>query len=316
MNFADIFIKKHNEPDDAKALTEYLHLVLTYPSLDSTNDYSEVHHILPVSIFPEYKNEPLNTVRLLYADHAKAHALLFKAFNIRAYQRPLMWMLSDIETKNHDMISRAAKRGWDSLKNDSATYDEWRAKHSDYMKSLSSEEQSRRSRLFWDNITEEQYKEFCEKVSSTWTESARDKQSLVLRTYYQDEANRIKKSIEVQQRYDSMTEDDRERIREKMKVVNADPHKRELAGIKIKANWESDSYRERMMNRKPRGGVILDLVLADGSELTIDSISKLSKEFNVDVYTIRKFLSSGKPVIDKKNSESKLNGAVIKKRIS
>lgn len=62
---------------DLDALDEYLELV---SSSDLTDGYTEKHHILPKSLFPEYANEKWNLVTLVYEKHVKSHELLFRIF--------------------------------------------------------------------------------------------------------------------------------------------------------------------------------------------------------------------------------------------
>lgn len=42
--------------------------------------YSEQHHILPRSLYPEFEDEPLNLISLTAKEHYIAHHLLYKAF--------------------------------------------------------------------------------------------------------------------------------------------------------------------------------------------------------------------------------------------
>lgn len=59
-------------------LNRYLHFVLNCtPNL---NDYSEKHHILPKSLFPEFKTNPENLIRLTARQHFIAHWILSKVF--------------------------------------------------------------------------------------------------------------------------------------------------------------------------------------------------------------------------------------------
>lgn len=48
-------------------------------SQNEVEGYNETHHILPVSIFPEYKSEKWNLVKLTARQHFIAHVLLAKA---------------------------------------------------------------------------------------------------------------------------------------------------------------------------------------------------------------------------------------------
>lgn len=63
-----------NESDpflDTQETSEYLAIIRSPYS-----GVGEKHHILPVSIFPEYSKEPWNIVNLSYAEHYRCHELL------------------------------------------------------------------------------------------------------------------------------------------------------------------------------------------------------------------------------------------------
>lgn len=53
---------------------DYISVVTKPPKTNHT----EKHHILPVSLFPEYKNDPENIVLLDVLDHLQAHEILAK----------------------------------------------------------------------------------------------------------------------------------------------------------------------------------------------------------------------------------------------
>lgn len=57
-------------------LEKYLDLVLNYTTDEA---YTERHHILPKSIFPQYKTDKWNIVKLSAKDHFYAHYYLYKA---------------------------------------------------------------------------------------------------------------------------------------------------------------------------------------------------------------------------------------------
>lgn len=64
---------------DNSALSEYLRICFNPTEVDG---YSELHHILPKSKYPEYsdlKEHPWNGVRLSYVDHCRAHYWIWKA---------------------------------------------------------------------------------------------------------------------------------------------------------------------------------------------------------------------------------------------
>ena len=64
----------HNE----EALNDYIKLV---SNPYQGEEYSEVHHICPKSMFPEYRLDKWNLVRLKFEDHVEAHRLLCLIFN-------------------------------------------------------------------------------------------------------------------------------------------------------------------------------------------------------------------------------------------
>lgn len=66
---------------------EYLKLVKN----NSSN--GELHHILPKSMFPKWKNRKTNLVRLSFEDHYKAHYLLYKIYNNKEMTLALFFML-------------------------------------------------------------------------------------------------------------------------------------------------------------------------------------------------------------------------------
>lgn len=309
INFKKLFIDKHGTPNNENSLDEYIDFITTY-NKNVDLQYSELHHILPRCTFVEYSSNKDNIIRLLYDDHVNAHLLLFKAYNIRAYQYPLRWMLS--YHKDYEAISNAAKKGWLSLKNNKESYDKWKLARSQYMKNLSSEEQRRRCNIFWDNITPEKYLEFCEKMKNIWTDDARLQQSLKLKSFYNDPKNRENKSNETKKRYENQTEEERYAFNKKMNEVNKQIEKRNKAGNSIKKLWQNDEYRNKMMNRKPRSGKRIKLIYPDNSYKLFNSISELSKHYEVKLYFLRKFMDSNKPIFLKQNKSHIITGCYIK----
>jgi len=146
-------LSKHVICDDYNSLDLYLDLCTNYNEVISDDDYCEIHHILPRVFFPEYTNESWNKVVLKYEDHKKAHSLLFDSFNIRTYQKPLLFFRYK---KSKKQISNAARRGWVNLRNDKSKYDLFVSKRSAHMKTLTSDEQHRRAMCRWDNLTEDE----------------------------------------------------------------------------------------------------------------------------------------------------------------
>jgi hypothetical protein len=309
INYKEIFILKHGQPDNEIALNTYINFIVSYDK-DTTTGYSEFHHILPNCKFKEYSTHPDNLVRLLYDDHIHVHMLLFTAYNIRAYQRPLNWMMNSFKDTN--MISNAAKKGWESLKQNTEVYATWKKSRSEYMKSLTSAEQRRRANIFWDNITEDRYLQFCKQISDIWTDKKKLEQSKKLKKFYENPFNREKKSIETKNRYESLSIKERNNFKEKMSNVNKRKDKRDNAGKTIKKLWQNDVFREKMKNRKVRAGRCIKLIFCDNTFKEFDSISSLSKTYSVPPNSIRRFIDIDKPIFLKQNKELAITGCYIK----
>ena len=192
---------KHSEIDSQDYLEKYINFLVNYEQ-KVFEEYSEKHHILPRSTFPEFENAEWNIVNLKYEDHRLVHLWLFKSINERVYQRPLNFMMK--EYKNSEEISKAAKRGWIKLKKNKEKYEKWRKEKSENMKKFvnsekfkncmikylnnpnygkfrkkisrnwgdrfSSENQRRRANIFCENITDEDNLNLFTKIKNYWTE--------------------------------------------------------------------------------------------------------------------------------------------------
>lgn len=291
----DKFLNRHRKIDDHTYLDKYINLLLNY-KLKKGDIYTENHHILPISTFPEFKNEKWNIVELDYEDHKIAHLWLFKSINIRKYQRPLNWMLN-YHNKNREELSNAAKNGWINLKNDKRKYKDWRDKKSLYMKGLSSDEQRRRVKIFWDNISDDDYLKFCNKMKEYWTYENKLKKSKYMKKFYSDPLNKIKKSEESKKIWDSRSEEERNRFKEKMNVINKDDKKRKSAGDKIKKLWKDDEYIKKMNERKHRSGVKLKVTKPCGEEIIFNNMKEMTNKYNFSPYLIRKYRDTGTRVL-------------------
>lgn len=304
MNFE--FIKNQltnkHKVDNYEFLDKYINFLFNYKL--ETNEYTEKHHILPTSVFPEFKNESWNLIELSYEDHKLCHLWLFKSINIRKYQRPLNWMFNLY--KNTEEISNAAKKGWEKLKNNKEVYKEWCDKRSKNMKKLSSEEQRRRANIFWQNISEQDYLKFSKKMKDYWTDEKKQERSEQMNKYYLNPENREKKRIESKKRWDSMTDDERKVFSEKIALVNKDKSKRKIAGDKIKELWKDEKYLSKMRSRKHRSGKKIKIIKPNGEEFIIDNMKKLEKIYNFSMHLIRKYRDKDKFICDKDLKDNKL----------
>ena len=304
------FLQKHSEIDNEYYLDKYISLLIEY-KLNENSNYTEKHHILPRCTFPEYESECWNIVQLEYEDHKLAHQYLFKSINIRSYQRPLNWMITN-STKDSELTSKAAKRGWINLKNNKILYKKWLESRSNYMKNLSSEEQRRRANLFWENIDEEDYKKFCDKMKSYWTEEKRIEKSQQMNNYYLDEKNIEKKRVETQQKWNNLNEESRKDFKEKMSIINKDVNKRKDAGEKIKKLWSDDEYLKKMKNRKHRPGKRIKIIKPDGEEIIFETMREIQNEYDFSPHFVRKYRDKNIKIEEKHLSVNKqLLGCII-----
>ena len=69
-----------------------------------SNEYCEFHHILPVSLFPEYKNESWNIVRLTYKTHREAHRLLSYSGKLAMIKAYSIMQSNRVENINYSAI--------------------------------------------------------------------------------------------------------------------------------------------------------------------------------------------------------------------
>jgi len=306
------FISKHNVIDNEEYLNKYILYLLSYNKIINENDYTENHHILPVCFFPEYKNEIWNIIKIKYDDHKNVHLWLFKAINIRAYHRTLNWMMKDY--KNSKELSLASKRGWINLKNNIEKFNQFRLNRSKHMKTLSSNEQSRRANLFWKNITDKQYNNFCNKMKDYWSDDKKTEKSRQMKEYYLNPDNILKKSKETQERWNLMSDEDRLNFKEKMNIVNKDELKKQKASNKIKQLWNDSIYLEKMKKRKKRGGTKIKIILFNNEEYIFNTMTELEKHFNFSAHLIRKYRDKNIKILlkDLNINNNILENAIIK----
>jgi hypothetical protein len=332
------FIKKHINIDNYEYLDKYINFFKNY-NIKENFEYFEKHHILPRSTFPEFKNEDWNIAKLDYDSHRLVHLWLFKAINIRKYQRPLNWMMNYY--KNTEEISNAAKNGWINLKNNEEKYNKWRKSKSESMKKFrnsdnykrimieyfnnqeygeskgrksdtwgdrfSSENQRRRANIFWNNINEKDYLKFCEKMKSYWTEEKRVEKSKQMNEYYSNPDNAEKKRRETKDRWDSLDESYRKNFKEKMSLINKDLEKRLDAGNKIKDKWKDPVYLEKMKNRKKRNGLKIKITKIDESVEIFENMEDIVKKYNFSTHLIRKYRDTNNRVLEKHLNSDNIN---------
>jgi hypothetical protein len=304
------FVEKH-KIDNVEYLKKYINFILRY-KLEIKNYYTERHHILPRCTFPEFINEDWNIIEIDYESHRLLHLWIFKAINDRKYQRPLNWMMQPY--KNKEELSKAAKRGWVNMKNNKEKYDRWRENKSESMKKISSEEQRRRANIFWNNIDEQEYLKFCEKMKSYWSEEKRIEKSKQMNEYYSNPENIERKRKETKDRWDNLDDNQRLNFKEKMSLINKDIDKRLDAGIKIKDKWKDPNYLEKMKNRKKRNGKKIEIIKNSGEIEIFENMEDIVRKYNFSTHLIRKYRDTNNKVVEKHLNIDNINllGSIIK----
>jgi hypothetical protein len=237
---------------------------------------------------------------LEYKDHIHAHELLFKAYNIRKNQRPLQFMKSQM-SKDSKLISNASKKGWVNLKNDYDAYSKWRKSKSDNMKSLSSDEQGRRSKKGWDNLTKLEYENRCRINKDNWTEERKLNKSKQMSEYFKNNPDEI--SARNKKRWDNISDNDLEAFKTKMNDVNADPDKRRRAGETIRNKWKDPKFIEKMKSRKVHVD-IYEAISPNGKTFKREGMIAMINEFDFSPYLVRKFKNTG-DIVTSTNTKNK-----------
>lgn len=83
---------------------KYFNFIKKY-AIDEVEGYTETHHILPKSLFPEYDKEGWNLVQLTARQHFIAHVLLAKAFGGRMWHAVNMMTHCDENGKRNYRVS-------------------------------------------------------------------------------------------------------------------------------------------------------------------------------------------------------------------
>lgn len=167
------------------------------------------------------------------------------------------------------------------------------------MKSLSGDEQSRRAKIFWDNISEEEYKNFKIKMKEMWTKEKREAQSLIIKNRCKNKDYIKKLSNSIKNRYNNLSKEERLAFKNKMKEVNNDIEKRLKSGVSLKNKWKDPIYLEKMKNRKKRPKSKYKIIFKNGDEVIEYGINDICEKYNLNIHLLRKFANTDMPVYSK-----------------
>lgn len=245
MDFLTIFKTILGQPDNEEKLIEYINFVAESNS-QKFNDYTERHHLLPRSKFPEFADDPENIFNLKYNDHVKAHVLLREAYILREFQQPLNFMLKDKE-KNSQLISELNKSEWRKFKN-TEKYDVWRKNRSEQMSiKMKNGMAGELSNRYWSRSDSK------EKSSKKMKEIWKEKRDYIIKRMIEErstEEYRMKMSIYTKKKWDNMSENDRLNFKQKMREINSSVEHRKKLSVKVKEAMKRAEVKEKMKNRK------------------------------------------------------------------
>lgn len=101
--------------------------------------------------------------------------------------------------------------------------------------------------------TEKLKKRKSEKMKEYWTTERKIKKSVEMKKYNKKNGTE-RYSISLKNRYENMTQEEREKFSQKMSLINKNINKRLDASEKIKKKWKDSDFLSKMKKRKPRGG--------------------------------------------------------------
>ena len=238
----EAFKSKLGEPDNPDAFVRYMKII------GMCHESGHCHHILPRAVFPEFADFRIhawNRVVLSADCHALAHSELFRAWGIRAFQRPLNFRHADDEETRRSM-SRAAIRGWANM--DEETRREFGAKRTKYLKEQAARKTDQYIAFQEAALRNVQCPEFRAAASDRskryWEQFDVDERSAMIKARLTPEV-KARMSNGVRNRYldDEYAAEHAIRVKE----VNGRMEKRRAAGDTIRGLWSSGDYAEKVI---------------------------------------------------------------------
>ena len=211
-------------------------------------DYSELHHILPRSQFPEYINDSWNIVRLKYENHILAHEILASIMPIGSYIHPLKFMLQ--YNKSSELISELRKKSWARFKT-TESYSIWNYKRTEFCK----EAYAKNGKYHHHMVTmaklankEENKSQKSENIKKYWTEEKRNKKSLQMIKLYLD--NPELKNVLSKKSKDYWDSDRSKESKEKIISNNKKEENKKKNSVGLKAAWADPEKRNNFLKNR------------------------------------------------------------------
>lgn len=228
------------------------------------DEYSEKHHILVRSSFPEFEKESWNVVRLKYSDHIEAHTLLAEACPIRKFVRPLNFMLAEQE-EYKARYKDICIENWNLFRS-SPQYNIWLANRKKYCREVFVKGGSR-----YDHIlkmtqlgnTQEAKRKKSESCKSFWTDEIREEWGKLVSSRYDDPEYKAKCAKATSDAWKNMDPERYAELCQNRKQRNNDPEilRKNSEGVKL-------AYQDTKVKERHRRGLIGKLWWNDGISQT------------------------------------------------
>ena len=204
----------YNNIKDIKILNAYIKFIDNCKLKEQNiknNEYFEIHHILPKSIFPKYKNDKNNLIKLLPEDHFKAHELL--AFSLGEFMINSYFIFFKRIVKNNKIENLTESENYAKIKNEMS-------KH-------------------MTNVLKEQ-----------WENGTRDKlsQSKKMKEYWKDENKKIEYSKYMQNLWSN--KDYKNNTIKSMKLATSKPEFKEKSSINSNRFWNNEEFENHRQQQK------------------------------------------------------------------
>jgi len=252
------FIEKLGIPISEENLEEYLRICLLNKKADLTQQgeqYTEEHHILPRSMFPEYVGEPWNKVIVLYKTHCLLHEILWCAYPLIAeFWSPLRFMKSELEATRKKMaeaMSHISKKIWEDRKNNPEEYRLWCENRSNYMKKAmvkGTKSYDLMIKTVTDAAQDPKYKETKSSLMRDLWETPEHREKVLLgqKLWKEKPENKIL-MLETNRKLWANTEF-RSKQKNAMKDVNNRPEKRLKNKETALNNWKNPEFSKKMLD--------------------------------------------------------------------